>query len=231
VLARIHRRTAVDRRRPTWKNRAVGNRWFFLFARAVATGAWFAVTVSAVSIELATDSPAATIASLQQGLVATASERPNATIDERYRALEPLIVATHNLPYIAEFALRRQWSSLAEADRQRFVAAFERLSVMTYAARFKAVSADTFRAMTPRAADASGRVQVATAVARASQPDISLEYLLQQDERDWRIVNIIADGVSDLALKRAEYQRLFASGGLEGLLAELEAQTERLKRN
>ena len=37
-----------------------------------------------------------------------------------------------------------------------------------------------------------------------------------------------ADGVSDLALKRAEYQRVFASGGIAGLVAELEAQTQRL---
>jgi phospholipid transport system substrate-binding protein len=55
--------------------------------------------------------------------------------------------------------------------------------------------------------------------------------LLQQDETGWRIVNIIADGVSDLALKRAEYQRVFASGGLDGLLAELNAQTENLRKN
>ena len=64
------------------------------------------------------------------------ARQARARSSERYRALEPLIVATHDLPYIAEFALRRQWGSLAEDDRQRFVAAFQRLSVMTYAARF-----------------------------------------------------------------------------------------------
>lgn len=178
----------------------------------------------------ATDSPAATVTSLQQGLVATVRDRPNASLDERYAALEPLVLATHDLRYIAEFALRRQWSTLAEADRQRFVAAFQRLSVMTYAARFKAVGADTFRPVTAGAADPSGRVQVSTAVARANQPDVTLQYLLQQDGSSWRIVNIVADGVSDLALKRAEYQRLFAAGGIEGLIAELEQQTERLER-
>lgn len=175
-----------------------------------------------------TDSPTATITSLQQGLIAVARGRPNASAEQRYAALEPLIVATHNLPYIAEFALRRQWGSLEDADRQRFVAAFQRLSVMTYVARFKTVGADTFRPVTAAAPDASARVQVSTAVAREDQPDVSLEYLLQQDEQGWRIINIVADGVSDLALKRAEYQRVFTSGGIAGLLAELEQQTERL---
>jgi phospholipid transport system substrate-binding protein len=183
----------------------------------------------AAAAELATDSPAATIGTLQAGLVEVARERTSGTIDERYRALEPLVVATHNLPYIAEFALRRQWPSLSEPDRQRFVAAFQRLSVMTYAARFVNVAPDAFRPIEAGMPDANQRVQVTTGIARQSQPDVSFEYLLQQDETGWRIINIVADGVSDLALKRAEYQRVFSSGGLEGLLAELDEQTKRLQ--
>jgi phospholipid transport system substrate-binding protein len=174
--------------------------------------------------EVATDSPAATIASLQQALVAAGE----GAVEARYRALEPVIIATHNLPYIAEFALRRQWSSLPDGDRQRFIQAFERLSVMTYAARFRNVASDAFRPIEAGAADANGRAQVTTGIRRDGQSDVSFEYLLQQDGEAWKIINIVADGVSDLALKRAEYQRLFASGGIDGLVAELEQQTERL---
>jgi phospholipid transport system substrate-binding protein len=185
----------------------------------------------AAAAQWATDSPAATIATLQQGLIAAAREHAPAAVEARYRVLEPLILATHDLPYIAEFALRRQWGSFSEAERQRFVTAFQRLSVMTYAARFKGVGAETFRPVTVGTPDASGRVAVATAVARAGQTDVTLEYLLQQDAQGWRIINIVADGVSDLALKRAEYQRVLAAGGLAGLLAELETQTQRLLAN
>jgi phospholipid transport system substrate-binding protein len=188
-------------------------------------GALFALESRAA--EIATESPGATIASLQAGLIAAAKP----TIDERYRALEPLIVTTHDLPYIAEFALRRQWPSLTEGARQRFVDAFRRLSVMTYAARFGNVAPDAFRALEVGEPDAGGRVQVTTAIKREGQTDVPLDYLLQEGAQGWRIINIVADGVSDLALKRAEYQRVFASGGIEGLIAELEQQTERLERD
>jgi phospholipid transport system substrate-binding protein len=204
-----------------------------MYRRIVLTScalAALAVAFGGQAADIAVDTPEATITTLQQGLIAAASVPASAPIEQRYRALEPVIVATHDLPYIAEFALRRQWSSLAEADRERFVAAFQRLSVMIYASRFKAVGADTFRAIAAVPADSSGRVQVTTAVKRADQPDVALEYLLQQDEQGWRIINVVADGVSDLALKRAEYQRLFATGGIDGLIAELEAQTQRLQR-
>jgi phospholipid transport system substrate-binding protein len=198
----------------------------FLFGCAVAG---VLAAHAGAAAEIRTDSPAATVASLQQGLVEAARDK-SAAAQERYAKLEPLIVATHDLPYIAEFALRRQWGSLAEADRQRFIAAFQRLSVTTYAARFGNVAADAFRPIEAGAPDANGRVQVTTAIKRDGQPDVAFEYLLQQDGENWKIINIVADGVSDLALKRAEYQRVFASGGIEGLIAELEQQTDRLER-
>jgi phospholipid transport system substrate-binding protein len=178
----------------------------------------------------AAESPAATITALQTALVDTARRLRNAAVAERYRALEPAIVATHDFPYIAEFALRRQWPTLTLDEKQRFIEAFQRLSVMTYAARFGGLAADAFRPIEAAAPDANGRVEVTTAIEREGQADVSLEYLLQRAGTDWRIINIVADGVSDLALKRAEYQRLFGSGGIEGLIAELEQQTERLER-
>jgi phospholipid transport system substrate-binding protein len=184
--------------------------------------------VAADDVAVATDSPAATIASLQQALVGASRGRANAAVEGRYRALEPVIAATHDLPYIAEFALRRQWGSLAAEDRERFVAAFRRLSVMTYAARFGNVAPDAFRSVEAGAPDANGRVQVTTAIKREGQADVSLEYLLQQEGASWRIINIIADGVSDLALKRAEYQRILANGTIDDLIAELDSQTARL---
>jgi phospholipid transport system substrate-binding protein len=200
-----------------------------LFLCAAVAASYFVAWRGAAD-EVSTSTPSATIASLQQALVAATRDAAEATIEERYRALEPSVVATHDLPYIAEFALRRQWGSLTADERQRFVGAFQRLSVMTYAARFGNVAPDAFRPIEAGAPDANGRVQVTTAIKREGQPDVSFEYLVQQDGGSWKIINIVADGVSDLALKRAEYQRLFASGGIEGLIAELEQQTQRLER-
>jgi phospholipid transport system substrate-binding protein len=204
----------------------------FAISRRAAFAALFGATLGAQAADVAitTDTPEATIATLQRGLMALAQQSPRATVDERYKALEPLILATHDLPYIAEFALRRQWPLIAEADRARFIAAFQRLSVMTYAARFLNVGPNTFRPIASGGAAEAGRAQVTTAVARAGQSDVSFEYLLQPGSGGWRIVNVVADGVSDLALKRAEYQRVLASGTLDTLIKELESQTERLRQ-
>ena len=92
-----------------------------------------------------------------------------------------MIEKTHDLRYIAEFALRKQWPMLSEMDRQRFIAAFEKLSVMTYASRFKNVTERTFKSSGPPTIE-SGRAHVLTAIARQAQPDVSLDYMLEQKD-------------------------------------------------
>ena len=191
-----------------------------------ALGAYAALAADDV---IATVTPDATVTSLHRGLIALSKEHPGASIGERYRVLEPLVERTHDLRYIAEFALRKQWPALSENDRQRFIAAFEKLSVMTYASRFKNVSAETFKGSGAPTVE-SGRAHVVTAIKRKDQPDVSLDYLLEQRDGAWRIINIIADGVSDLALKRAEYQRILSTGSIDDLIKELETQTARLQQ-
>jgi len=65
---------------------------------------------------------------------------------------------------------------------------------------------------------------------RPGEADIPLEYLLQQKDGAWRIINIVADGVSDLALKRAEYQRVLATGTIDDLIRYVDEQTSRLEQ-
>jgi phospholipid transport system substrate-binding protein len=175
--------------------------------------------------ELATQSPEAAVRSLHRGLVAAAD---GASLEERYRALEPVIAATHDLPYIAEFALRRQWPALTAAERQRFVQAFTRLSVTTYASRFAGVAETTFEVTGAMPPDGE-RATVTALIHRAEGGDVPLEYSLRRRDGGWQIINIVADGVSDLALKRAEYQRVLGAGSLDDLVAHIDEQTARLR--
>ena len=47
---------------------------------------------------------------------------------------------------------------------------------------------------------------------------------LQKDGGHWRIVNVVADGVSDLSLRRAEYTETMQKKGFTALIAHLKAQ-------
>ena len=60
--------------------------------------------------------------------------------------------------------------------------------------------------------------------------DLTLSYTLknsgsaENSPEGWMIVNVIADGVSDLALRRAEYSRVLKNKGFDGLLDHIDGQ-------
>jgi len=194
----------------------------------LAAGSASSAIAQVADLQSACDTPRGCIDALHGGLVALSSEENVTEINDRYEHLASLITTTHDLPYIARFTVRRQWENFSEEARERFVRSFITLSVMTYASRFVTLSQDTFRILGVAEAG-SGRVQIEASIARAQQPDIPIDYLLRQDENGWRIVNIIADGVSDLALKRAEYQRVLAEGSVADLVKYLEDQIQAIE--
>jgi phospholipid transport system substrate-binding protein len=45
--------------------------------------------------------------------------------------------------------------------------------------------------------------------------------VLTKNGEEWHIVNVVAEGVSDLALKRSEYDGIIAAEGIDSLVAKL----------
>lgn len=172
--------------------------------------------------------PAAAVERLLRGLVEAAGD--DLDVEARYRRLEPVIEATHDLQFIAELTIRREWDGLAAADRQRFVAAFERLSVMTYASRFGHLGKDMFK-VTGQGDAAGDRAEVEAVLTTREGKVIPFEYLLHRADGGWKIVNILADRVSDLALKRAEYREVLEKGSIADLIRHIEKQTEDAARD
>jgi len=68
------------------------------------------------------------------------------------------------------------------------------------------------------------RVYVHASLTPADGEDVILAYTLERKSDGWQIVNVVADGVSDLALRRAEYSRVIRNGGFEALMEHLDEQ-------
>lgn len=195
-----------------------------LAAAIVITGvAVGGVALGQDSPDDAAPTPEATVDRLHDELVAVAAEHGGAPLEVRYEALLPVVTATHDLPYIAELTIRREWRELSAEQRRRFVDAFVRLSVATYASRFAGLEEGMFelRGTEPLP---GGRMRVGATLTTRAGDTIPFEYVLHETGGGWKIVNILADNVSDLALKRAEYRRLLDDGTIDDIIAELERQ-------
>ena len=171
----------------------------------------------------------AVVEKLHSTLVSVATQQ-NLDFEQRVEKLDSVVRNSFDFAYISRFLLRRTWTDLAPEEQQRFIELFERLSVASYASRFAEVSAESL-VINESQVQGENRVQVIASVMLEDR-DVPLSYLLQpvSDEpvERWAIVNVMADGVSDLALRRAEYSRVLADKNFEGLLDHVAQQIEAL---
>ncbi|MCI0654574.1 MAG: ABC transporter substrate-binding protein [Methylococcaceae bacterium] len=143
----------------------------------------------------------------------------------RYEKLAAVIDATHDLEYIARFSIgRKNWESLSDEQHKKFVNAFREYSVATYANRFNGYSGENFR-VTGEQPVKRGQIQVTSLLEIPGEETVDFLYLLLPDDGTLKIVNIIVQGVSDLALKRAEFMSLLGDKGFDALLAHLAEKT------
>ena len=147
----------------------------------------------------------------------------------RYGRLEPVIKSSFDMPFISRTVLGKYWESLNNEQRSRFVEAFTRLSTATYAANFDSYSGEHFKMIPERETD-GGRILVQSTLIKSDGGQVQLDYLLHRTGNQWRIVNIIAEGVSDLALKRADYSAFLKSKGFDALLKKVNEKVDQYSR-
>ncbi len=170
----------------------------------------------------------AIVARFQQSILDADARLSAAPFDERYEAFGPIVTESHDLDYMARLAISRAWGSIEPAGREQFVALFRELSIASYARQFTATEGARFRVEGQRTV-AGGRIEVQTVLSPLGEDEVPLVYVLHATEARWRIINVLAEGVSDLALKRSQYQQILKAKGFEALLAHLQEQIDDLR--
>ena len=168
----------------------------------------------------AADSATQLIENLHAELLTVMKQANELGYEGRYQRLDPIVTSSYDLPFIAKFVMGRHWQTLNEEQRSEFVEIFTKLSIATYAANFSGYSGERFKTMSNQELR-KGRVLVKTVLVRSSGGEVTLDYVLHQRENRWRIINAIAEGVSDLSLKRADYSAYFKKKGFNALITKL----------
>ncbi len=140
--------------------------------------------------------------------------------DVRLAAFSPTIHELFDVATISRISLGRTWKSLDESARQTFIELLERLIVATYVARFDDYSGQTFQTISTEQTRRGWVVK--TELALTTGDKVRLDYYL----REGFIYNVVADGVSDLALRRADYNSIIKSEGFAALLMHLSENIE-----
>ncbi len=140
----------------------------------------------------------------------------------RYQRLEPVLSQSFDFPFMARVSAGGRWRAWDEATRGRFVEAFGKVSIATYAARFDGYGGERFEIL----GEAPGRrktVLVRNHLVRTGGDTVAIDYLLKATEGHWRVIDVYLDGkYSELAVKRSEYGAVIKNHGIAALIQSLD---------
>jgi phospholipid transport system substrate-binding protein len=138
----------------------------------------------------------------------------------RYQRLAPVVNSSYDFPFISKLVVGRYWSEFSPEQKEQFVNTFTKLSIATYANQFAGYSGEHFKTISAEEST-KGRLLIKTVLIKSNGEEVELDYMLHQKELQWQIINVIAQGVSDLSLKRAQYTSYLKKNGFEGLLQKI----------
>ncbi len=183
-----------------------------IFASALAV-AIAATPVVAVAAEPAVS----TVETLHGGLLSIMRAGGNQA--GRARAIGPVIDRTFDIPLMTRLAVGPSWNTIPAAQQNALVQAFRALTVSQYAKNFDSFGGERF---VTAGIDARGADKLVRTTLTSGTKRESLNYRLRGNGGQWKIVDVYyRNAISQLATRRADFDRVLKQGGATALIAHL----------
>lgn len=157
---------------------------------------------------------------LNEALISVMKDAKSLGYQGRYKKLDPVVKESFEFEAVAQIALGSHWKPLEKAQKLAFVEKLTDLSVATYAAQFNSYGGESFKFDSSQDMK-SDRLLLRYFLEAPKEKPIKFEYVVDQLNGRWQIINIIVDGISDLALKKAQYASIIDKEGFDSLLKKL----------
>jgi len=165
---------------------------------------------------------------LHETLLNVMKNAGNQGFSDRYNVLAPVVTESFDTPLIAKVVTSRYWKKLGDKKKSDFIRQFNKLSISTYTSRFDSFSGESFKTLSTETLK-KGRLLIKTEISSPGDEPVRLDYLMHNKDGRWYIISVIADGVNDLALKRAEYASVIKKNGFDALIAKINDKIQNLE--
>lgn len=166
------------------------------------------------------------VTELQESIMAIMKEGRDLGYPGRYQTISPTIEKTHDLDTIARLVVGRHWKGLDASQKSTFVETFRNLSISMYAGRFKDYGGERFNILSETSLKRGNRKLVTSHFVKSDGKTMTFTYVLHRIHDQWKIISVSVNGVSDLAVKRAEYGGILRKDGFPTLIERLKTQIQ-----
>lgn len=115
---------------------------------------------------------------------------------------------------------REVWTSSSANQKQKFIAQFKLLLIRTYSSALAAYKNETVKFM-PLRDNSGSRAQIDSLILQQGGPSIPVSYRLVLKGGQWKLYDLIVDGVSLVESYRSQFADGVARQGLDGVITQL----------
>jgi phospholipid transport system substrate-binding protein len=173
----------------------------------------------------ATDAMRATIDEVLRILAEKELKQP-AKANERRQLLEKVVGERFDYQEMSRRSLGASWNSLSDKDKQEFVSLFQTLLVNTYADKIESYTGDGVQYINER--NEKEYAEVRTKVL-TGKTEIPLDYRLIRKASEWRVYDVVVDGVSLVNNYRGQFSKILRNGSYADLVDQLRKKSEKIK--
>jgi phospholipid transport system substrate-binding protein len=192
--------------------------------------AWIAITSLVAVPAVGAEAPTAVVQRTTDAVLAVLADK-SLNADQKRHKIEDIVYAHFDFTTLSKLVLARNWKKLNPEQQTQFIDEFKRHLSLTYGRNVENYNNERAE-ITGDREEPGGDWTVKTKIVRPNAADILVDYRLRKEDDDWRVIDVIIEGVSLVANYRSQFQEIVSNDGpvkLIEMLREKNAKGEPLK--
>jgi len=146
--------------------------------------------------------------------------------EERRRRLEQVVGDRFDYQEMSRRTLGAPWNTLSDKDKEEFVALFKTLLTNSYADKIESYSGEGVQYLNERTEKDYAEVRTKVLTGKV---EIPLDYRLLNKGDNWRVYDVVVDGVSLVNNYRGQFSKILRSSNYADLVDQLRKKSDKIK--
>ena len=129
---------------------------------------------------------------------------------------------------MVQIATGNYWKEATPSERAQLVKAFRRMSIAILATLFDGYSGEVFIRVNEKPGPQK-TLLIMTKLVKPDKSTVDIAYVLRPFKESWLIIDVVIDnGISELKVRRSEYNLVLKNKGIPGLISLLTNKADEL---
>lgn len=159
-------------------------------------------------------------------IIRDAELKQPAKAEERRSQLEKVVADRFDYHEMSRRALGAPWNQLSDKEKEEFVTLFRTLLTNSYAEKIETYSGEGVHYLNERTEKEYAEVRTKIL---SGKTEIPLDYRLVNRGADWRVYDVVVDGVSLVNNYRGQFTKIIRASSYSDLVEQLRKKSDKLK--